>query len=98
LHFSGKRYGQSAPFQYFTRQSTPDLIQAVRKGRKEEFAAFAWQQEPPDPQDESTFAHSKLNHDLAKREPHRDLRDFYQELIRLRRSLPALSVLSKEIA
>ena len=98
LLFMGEEYGETAPFQYFTSHSDPDLIQAVRKGRKEEFAAFGWQQEPPDPQDESTFAHSKLNHDLAKREPHRDLRDFYQELIRLRRSLPALSVLSKENA
>ena len=98
LLFMGEEYGETAPFQYFTSHSDPDLIQAVRKGRKEEFAAFGWQQEPSDPQDESTFAHSKLNHDLAKREPHRNLRDFYQELIRLRRSLPALSVLSKENA
>ena len=98
LLFMGEEYGERAPFQYFTSHSDPDLIQAVREGRKAEFAAFGWQQEPPDPQGESTFAHSNLNHDLAKREPHRNLRDFYQELIRLRRSVPALHVLSKENA
>ena len=98
LLFMGEEYGETAPFLYFTSHSDPDLIQAVRTGRKEDFAAFGWQQEPPDPQGESTFAHSNLNHDLAKREPHRNLRDFYQELIRLRRSVPALRVLSKENA
>lgn len=98
LLFMGEEYGETAPFLYFTSHSDPDLIQAVRTGRKEDFAAFGWQQEPPDPQDESIFTHSKLNHDLAKREPHRNLRDFHQELIRLRRSVPALRVLSKENA
>ncbi len=63
----------------------PDLIEAVRKGRREEFAAFGWQGEAPDPQNESTFAASKLTHDLKEKEPHRTLRLFYQELLRLRR-------------
>ncbi len=96
LLFMGEEYGETAPFLYFTSHSDPDLIQAVRRGRKEEFAAFGWQQKPPDPQDESTFVRSKLNHDLAQREPHRNLRDFYRELIRLRRSIPALRSLNKE--
>jgi len=96
LLFMGEEYGETAPFLYFTSHSDPDLIQAVRRGRKEEFAAFGWQQEPPDPQDESTFVRSKLNHDLAQREPHRNLREFYRELIRLRRSIPALRNLNKE--
>src|SRR5439155_25706190 len=46
LLFMGEEYGETASFQYFTSHSDADLIQAVRKGRKEEFAAFGWQQEP----------------------------------------------------
>ncbi len=96
LLFMGEEYGETAPFLYFTSHSDPGLIQAVRRGRKDEFAAFGWEQEPPDPQDESTFGKSKLNHDLAQCAPHRNLRDLYRELIRLRRSIPALRDMNKE--
>jgi maltooligosyltrehalose trehalohydrolase len=85
LLFMGEEYGEKAPFQYFTSHGDPDLIEAVRKGRREEFAAFGWQGETPDPQKESTFAASKLIHDLKKKEPHRTLRLFYKELLRIRR-------------
>ena len=68
LLFMGEEYGETAPFQYFVSHSDPALIEAVRRGRREEFAAFAWQGEPPDPQDEATFRRSKLNHDLRREE------------------------------
>ena len=48
------------------------------------------------PQDESTFRESKLNWELQKEERHRVLWDFYRELLRLRRELPALAQLDKE--
>jgi maltooligosyltrehalose trehalohydrolase len=96
LIFMGEEYGENAPFLYFTSHSDPNLIDAVRRGRKEEFAAFAWQGEPPDPQDESTFLKSKLHHDRTQQEPHRTLREFYKKLLELRSSLPALRHLSKE--
>src|SRR5436853_3841728 len=67
LLFMGEEYGETAPFQYFVSHSDPALIEAVRRGRKSEFAAFGWSAEPPDPQDEGTFARSRLNHD-AKRQ------------------------------
>jgi maltooligosyltrehalose trehalohydrolase len=81
----GEEYGEKAPFQYFTSHGDADLIEAVRKGRREEFAAFGRQDEAADPQNESTFEGSKLNHDLKKKEPHRTLRLFYKELLRIRR-------------
>jgi maltooligosyltrehalose trehalohydrolase len=96
LLFMGDEYGETAPFQYFVSHSDPDLIQAVRKGRKAEFAAFNWQGEPPDPQDDKTFQRSKLNHSLKSQPPHKALLAFHKELIRLRKSLPALSSLSKD--
>jgi maltooligosyltrehalose trehalohydrolase len=96
LLFMGDEYGEAAPFQYFVSHSDPRLVEAVRRGRKEEFAAFKWNTEPPDPQDERTFERSRLNHSLKSQGSHRSLLDYHKELIRLRKSLPALRVLSKD--
>jgi maltooligosyltrehalose trehalohydrolase len=96
LLFMGEEYGEVAPFQYFISHLDPHLVEAVRRGRREEFAAFAWQGEAPDPQDIATFQCAKLNHHLRSEGSHRVLFEFYQELIRLRKELPALAQLSKE--
>jgi maltooligosyltrehalose trehalohydrolase len=96
LLFMGDEYGERAPFQYFVSHSDPDLVEAVRRGRRLEFSAFRWRGEPPDPQDESTFQKSKLNHSLKDHTPHRTLLQFHKELIALRRSVPALYCLSKD--
>jgi maltooligosyltrehalose trehalohydrolase len=96
LLFMGEEYGESAPFYYFISHSDPDLVEAVQRGRREEFDAFHWQGEPPDPQDEATFLRCKLNHDLCFKGKHKILRAFYAELIRFRRELPALRTLDKE--
>jgi maltooligosyltrehalose trehalohydrolase len=96
LLFMGEEYGEPAPFPYFVSHSDEELVAAVRRGRQEEFAAFAWKGETPDPQDETTFLHAKLNHKLRRDGQHRVLYEFYRELIRLRSTLPALTSLSKE--
>ncbi|MFC1893046.1 malto-oligosyltrehalose trehalohydrolase [Chloroflexota bacterium] len=96
LLFMGEEYGETAPFLYFVSHSEPELIEAVRQGRKEEFDDFQWQGELPDPQDEATFLSAKLNHDLCYEGHHRILLEFYKNLIRLRKEIPALANLSKE--
>jgi maltooligosyltrehalose trehalohydrolase len=96
LLFMGDEYGETAPFQYFVDHSDARLIEAVRNGRREEFASFKWTGEPPDPQGEETFRRSKLNHNLKKEACHRALLEYHKELIRLRKALPALRSLSKE--
>src|SRR5262249_35167190 len=96
LLFMGDEYGETAPFQYFVSHSDPELIEAVRRGRKDEFASFKWLGEPPDPQDEKTFASARLNHELKRERRHRTLLEYHKELIRLRKSLPALRSLSKD--
>lgn len=96
LLFMGEEYGETAPFQYFVSHSDPDLVEAVRSGRREEFASFAWQGEAPDPQSEETFLRSKLRHELRSEEPHRTILEFHAECLRLRRSIPALSRLERE--
>jgi maltooligosyltrehalose trehalohydrolase len=86
LLFMGEEYGEPSPFLYFTSHGDKDLIEAVRRGRREEFSEFGWVGEVPDPQDETTFAKSRLQQKLRDSDPHRALRLFYQELIRFRRA------------
>ncbi len=94
LLFMGEEYGERAPFLYFTSHSDPALIEAVRKGRREEFAAFRWQGEIPDPQDESTFLRSHLHWELREEAAHHHLLEFHKESIRLRKTLAPLAHLS----
>jgi maltooligosyltrehalose trehalohydrolase len=96
LLFMGEEYGEEAPFQYFISHSDQDLIEAVRNGRRHEFGAFSWQGEPPDPHDEATFLRAKLNHELKRNGKFRALREFYRELLRLRRQLAPLAELKKD--
>jgi maltooligosyltrehalose trehalohydrolase len=93
--FMGDEYGDDAPFQYFVSHSDPDLVNAVRSGRKAEFADFNWQGEPPDPQAEETFLRSKLRWQKRQSERNEVLWNFHRELLRLRRSLPTLRNLDK---
>jgi len=87
LLFMGEEYGESAPFQYFTSHGDHDLVEAVRRGRREEFASFGWHDIVPDPQDEETFWRSHLTLSSKQKEPHRTIYRLYQELIHLRKSL-----------
>lgn len=90
LLFMGEEYGEEAPFAYFVSHSDPDLIQAIRKGRKEEFAAFHALGEPPDAESPETFLMCKLNWEKHQEGKHQTLWTFYQHLIQLRRTFPAL--------
>ncbi len=90
LLFAGEEYGEAAPFLYFISHGDPQLVAAVRAGRKAEFRGFAWQGEPPDPQAEETFTRSRLDWEQQRDGVHAQLRGFYRELLRLRREHPAL--------
>jgi maltooligosyltrehalose trehalohydrolase len=83
--FQGEEYDESHPFQYFTDHIDPDIAEATRTGRREEFAAFSAfsAQEIPDPQDRATFERSKL--DPSYGDP-RHLA-YYRDLLDLRRRL-----------
>jgi maltooligosyltrehalose trehalohydrolase len=88
----GQEYGEQAPFQYFVSHTDPGLIEAVRTGRRREFAYFAKDGlEAPDPQAVETFERSKLDWDLRDRGHHATVRALYTELFRLRRELESLS-------
>ena len=96
LMFMGEEYGETAPFPYFASHSDPILIEAVRRGRQEEFAAFGWTNDPPDPQDEETFLRAKLNHHLRRKGHHRIILGLHKELLQIRKEILALTHLSKE--
>jgi maltooligosyltrehalose trehalohydrolase len=83
--FMGEEYGELHPFQYFVSHTDKELAEAVRKGRKAEFAAFHAEGEAPDPVSEDTFDQSKLQWDLLNDEPHKTMFHYYQALIDLRK-------------
>jgi maltooligosyltrehalose trehalohydrolase len=86
--FQGEEWAASAPFLYFTNHVDAELGRIVSEGRKSEFAAFGWDpDEVPDPQDPATFLRSKLDWQELDRAPHRDVLQWYRELIALRRRL-----------
>ena len=95
LLFMGEEYGEKAPFLYFVSHGDKALIEAVRKGRNDEFKHFAWNGEPPDPQDERTFLASKINWEKRRQGEHAVLLNFYRALVKLRREIPALSELDR---
>lgn len=95
LLFMGEEYGETAPFLYFVSHSDPDLVRGVREGRQQEFQAFGWDREVPDPQGTEVFARSTLNWQQATTEKGRVLRSLYRTLIRLRQNQPALANLAR---
>lgn len=89
--FQGEEWAAGAMFQYFTDYQSPDLAEAVRQGRRREFADFGWDPEKvPDPQSPDTFKRSKLDWDELHHEPHRGMLEWYTKLIALRKSLASL--------
>jgi maltooligosyltrehalose trehalohydrolase len=90
--FQGEEWGTTSPFPYFTDHADPDLGQAVRQGRRSEFAAFGWEpSQIPDPQSAATFFTAKLDWSEPAKNGHADLLHWYQTLIELRRAHPDLT-------
>jgi maltooligosyltrehalose trehalohydrolase len=92
LLFQGQEWGETHPFLYFTDHE-PGLAASVLKGRREEFAAFGWD-EVPDPNDPATFERSKLDWDRAGGET----LELWATLLRLRREVPALGNCRRDLA
>ena len=90
LIFMGEEYAEQSPFLYFVSHIDPELAGAVSRGRRAEFKAAGWRGEPPDPSAESTFMASKPDWNLRAQPRNAAMSGFYRELLRLRKSLPAL--------
>jgi maltooligosyltrehalose trehalohydrolase len=92
LLFMGEEYGETRPFPFFCSFNDPELIEAVRRGRREEFAslAFRWQGEVPDPQSPATFAAAKLKWQWPEGSREAGTRRLYAALLAARRTWPPL--------
>ncbi len=87
LLWMGEEYAESAPFLYFVSHGDADLVEAVRRGRANEFADFAHGAGAPDPQSDDTFRRSRLDWTLRERGAHATMLAYYAELLRLRQAL-----------
>jgi maltooligosyltrehalose trehalohydrolase len=92
----GEEWGARTPWQFFSDHEG-DLGEAVRTGRREEFASHGWDESPgageevPDPQAESTFHASKLDWKEPQNDRGAELLAWTRDLITLRRSRLDLS-------
>jgi malto-oligosyltrehalose trehalohydrolase len=91
LLFMGEEWASARPFQFFC-DFEGELAQAVRDGRRREFAKFPAFADPsvrdriPDPNDAATFQRSKLDWSEVEREGHADHLRYCRELLAVRRS------------
>jgi len=90
LLFMGEEYGEDNPFPFFCSFGDVPLIEAVREGRKREFAAFAEQGAVPEPHAEETFASARLSWSWPENTPRAGLRRLHADLLTARREWPAL--------
>jgi maltooligosyltrehalose trehalohydrolase len=90
--FMGDEWGASTPWQFFADHQEPELADAIRRGRRREFAEHGWSEEDvPDPQDPATFQRSKLDWAERDRAPHAELLDWHRTLLTLRRTVAELT-------
>ncbi|MEU1515845.1 malto-oligosyltrehalose trehalohydrolase [Streptomyces sp. NPDC005811] len=90
--FMGEEWAAGTPWQYFTDHTDPELAEAVRRGRRREFAAHGWAEaDVPDPQDPATRDRSCLDWSERGRAPHARVLAWYRELIALRHAQPDLT-------
>ena len=96
LLFMGQEWAATTPFLFFTDHHR-NLGRRVTEGRRHEFRHFSAFHDPqsreriPDPQAPSTFEACRLDWSECEREPHAGMLRLYRELLRLRRTEPALS-------
>jgi maltooligosyltrehalose trehalohydrolase len=90
LLFMGEEWGSRQPFLFFTDHNE-DLSKKVCEGRRNEFSEFSMfadanvREKIPDPNALGSFTQCILDPNLHDAQEHRDWRNFYQNLIALRR-------------
>ncbi|MCG6122296.1 MAG: malto-oligosyltrehalose trehalohydrolase [Microvirga sp.] len=89
--FMGEEWAAAQPFPFFC-DFNAELGEAVRRGRREEFARFpefrdeAARERIPDPVAETTFRSAKLDWEDLAREPHAGWFDWYRRVLATRRA------------
>jgi maltooligosyltrehalose trehalohydrolase len=78
LLFMGEEFAAQNPFLYFASHENPELVEAVRKGRAEEWRKFGWAGSPPDP-----FAQETFERCVLRVRPENEMQAYYRRLIGL---------------
>jgi maltooligosyltrehalose trehalohydrolase len=90
--FMGEEWAASTPFQFFTSHPEPDLGLATAEGRVKEFERMGWDPAVvPDPQERTTYEHSKLDWSEPGGGRHARVLTLYRALGRLRRERPEVT-------
>nr|MBA3288690.1 DUF3459 domain-containing protein [Acidimicrobiia bacterium] len=89
--FMGDEYAEPAPFPFFVDHGEGNLLQAVRQGRRKEYARSEWPEEVADPASPATFERAVLDPSQAARSPHREILAAHVELLACRRVHPTLT-------
>jgi maltooligosyltrehalose trehalohydrolase len=88
--FQGEEWAASTPFLYFADLQSPELREAVRKGRAVEHAGAGWREPPPDPIDRATRDASTLRWAERGEADHAAMLAWYRALVEARRAHPTL--------
>jgi maltooligosyltrehalose trehalohydrolase len=90
--FMGEEWAAGTPWQFFASFPDPGLADAVRTGRRKEFAEHGWgESEVPDPIDPATVRNSTLDWSELGAPAHASMLSTYRALIALRRKHPELA-------
>jgi len=85
--FMGEEFAASTPFLYFADHEDDEMAKRVFEGRKQEFAAFGFEEaeQIPNPEKPETFEASKLNWDELHEGIHAEMLEWTKKLLHLRR-------------
>jgi maltooligosyltrehalose trehalohydrolase len=83
--FMGEEWAASSPFLYFADHEDEELRRSVAEGRKQEFAAFGFDGDVPDPEERETYEESKLNWEELQDGKHAEMLIWVKRLIQVRR-------------
>jgi maltooligosyltrehalose trehalohydrolase len=88
LLFMGEEYAETAPFPYFVDHSDPELLEAVRRGRAEEFGRDV---DTLDPAAAATFEQGLLDWRRREAPEGKAALGLYQALLAARRAHPVIT-------
>ncbi len=94
--FMGEEYAEENPFLYFVSHTDPNLVEAVRQGRKKEFEAFHLEGDMPDPQAEASLEQSSLQWDKEKTHSQKAMLNWNKHLIKWRKQHAAWQNFSRQ--
>jgi len=90
--FMGEEWAASSPWLYFADFQEESLRDAVREGRKKDFAHFGFGDDVANPEDPATYQASKLKWDEIPEPEHHSMLEWYRKLIHLRRKTLSLNL------